>query len=186
MVYGDVQAETWHKVVQPFTCLLKSEGALAGRQPQCGITDAKSLYDALIKCHPASRQDRRTALELASIIDAMCRGGGLVRWTSHQRMVADMLTKADITKGNGALLHLLRSGTLHIDDEQNELKRREEHAGRSRSRAATRRLLSQEEAEENAEMVFHAFCVARKVSSYLGELLSKPTSRPLSGESDRC
>eukprot|EP00439_Symbiodinium_sp_Y106_P070056 s466_g12.t1 len=52
-------------------------GALAGRQPQRGITDAKSLYDALIKCHPASRQDRRTALELASIIDAMCRGGGL-------------------------------------------------------------------------------------------------------------
>ena len=31
---------------------------------------AKSLYDALIKCHPASRQDRRTVLELASIIDA--------------------------------------------------------------------------------------------------------------------
>ena len=184
MVYGDVQAETWHKVVQPFTCLLKSEGALAGRQPQCGITDAKSLYDALIKCHPASRQDRRTALELASIIDAMCRGGGLVRWTSHQRMVADMLTKADITKGNGALLHLLRSGTLHIDDEQNELKRREEHAGRSRSRAATRRLLSQEEAEENAEMAFYAFCVARKVSSYLGELLHKPTSQPIGSESD--
>ena len=172
MVFGDVQAETWHKIVQPFTCLLRSGGALAGRQPQCGITDAKSLYDALIKCHPASRQDRRNALELAAIIDSMNRGGGMVRWTPHQRMAADMLTKADITKGNGALLHLLRSGVLHIDEEQNELKRRESHDGRSRSRAATHRLLSSEEAAERADLFNHAFCVARKISTKFGELLS--------------
>ena len=91
-------------------CLLRSEGALAGRQPQCGITDAKSLYDALIKCHPASRQDRRNlrnALDLASFINAMSRGGGLVRWTSQQRKAADMFARADITKENSALLHLL-------------------------------------------------------------------------------
>ncbi|CAE7947537.1 TNXB [Symbiodinium sp. KB8] len=90
-----------------FMCLLRSEGALAGRQPQCGITDAKSLYDALIKCHPASRQDRRNlrnALDLASFINAMSRGGGLVRWTSQQRKAADMFARADITKENSALL----------------------------------------------------------------------------------
>ena len=176
MIHGDVQAETWHKVIQPFTCLLRSESALAGRQPQCGITDAKSLYDALIKCHPVSRQDRRNALELAAIVDAMCRGGGVVRWTSHQRTAADMLNKADITRGNGALLHLLRSGTLHIDDEASELKRREGHAGRSRTRAATLRLLSQEQAQEEAELSGYAFCMARKVSTDLVELLSEATS----------
>ena len=47
------------------------------RGPQAGITNAKSLYDALVKRHPVSRQDRRTALELASIVDAMSHSGVL-------------------------------------------------------------------------------------------------------------
>ena len=99
-----------------------------------------------------------------------------MRWTSHQRMAADMLTKTDITKGNGALLHLLRSGSLHIDDEKSELKRRESHDGRSRSRAAAHRLLSQEELKEEALMLGYAFCVERKIGMNYGELLSGATT----------
>ena len=177
LLFGDVTAETWRQVIQPFTCLLRNGSELAGRQNQCGITDAKSLYDALVKGHPASRQDRPNALELAAIIDALSKGGGVVRWTSHQRMVADMLTKADLGKGNGALLHLLRTGVLHIDDEANELKRRETSDGRARTRAATERLLEQEEA---SELSVFAFDTARKISLNLGKLLSYASTLPFS------
>ena len=134
--------EMWRDVIRPFTCLLRNGSEFGGRQEQCGVTDAKSLYNALIQSHPASRQDRRTALELAAIIDAMHRAKSLVRWTPHQRMIADILTKADIAEGNGALLHVLRTGHLRIDEKQNELMRRGEASGRSRTRAATERLLA--------------------------------------------
>ena len=53
LIYGDVTAETWRQVIQPFTCLLRYGSELAGQQQQCGVTDAKSLYDALVKGHPA-------------------------------------------------------------------------------------------------------------------------------------
>ena len=181
ITFGDVTPEAWRQVIRPFTCLLKSGSSLVGRQEQCGITDAKSLYDALVKAHPASRQDRRNALELAAIIDAMNKGGGVVRWTSHQRMVADMLTKADIGKGNGALLHLLRTGVLHIDDEASELKRRHGAEGKARTRAATERLLDREEAEERKELSLFALSAASKVSLVLGKLLNLPSTLPFSG-----
>ncbi|CAE7224945.1 RE2 [Symbiodinium sp. CCMP2592] len=184
IIFGDVTMESWRQVIQPFTCLLRNGSQLAGRQQQCGVTDAKSLYDALVKGHPASRQDRRNALELAAIIDAMEKGGGVVRWTSHQRMVADMLTKADIGKGNGALLHLLRTGVLHIDDEASELKRRETGDGRARTRAATERLLSKEEAAERSELSGFALWFASKVSIDLGKLLRFPSTLPNGGESE--
>ena len=182
ITHGDVTAESWRNVIKPFACLLRNGSAMAGRQQQCSITDAKSLYDALVKSHPASRQDRRNSLELAAIIDAMGKGGGVVRWTSHQRMVADMLTKADLSKGNGALLHLLRTGVLHIDDEASELRRRETSDGRARSKAATHKLLSQEEAEEQLGMNLYALTMARKVSINLGKLLSNPCTFPLGSD----
>ena len=170
MVHGDVNPEVWRNVIQPYACLLRNGSELAGRQEQCGITDAKSLYDALIKQHPASRQDRRTALELAAIIDSMVRAGSLVRWTSHQRMVADALTKADITKGNGALLYLLKTGILKIDDEKNELLRRGEAGGRLRSRAATSRLLESEADAELQTFLLVASQLATKVRREYGKL----------------
>ena len=163
MVFGDVNPELWRNIVQPFACLLRNGSEMAGRQDQCGVTDAKSLYDALVKQHPASRQDRRTALELAAIIDSMHRAGSLVRWTTHQRMIADTLTKADITKGNGALLHLLKTGVLKIDDEQKELRRRGEAGGRLRSRAATTRLLESEADTELRSFLNFASQLATKV-----------------------
>ena len=170
VVYGDVNPEMWRNVVQPFSCLLRSGSELAGRQEQCGITDAKSLYDALVKRHPASRQDRRTALELAAIIDSMARAGSLVRWTPHQRMIADLLTKADVTKGNGALLHMLKSGNLRIDEEKNELQRRHDGAARSRTRAATERLLQSEAEDEQSSFLLLFLRMASKVRKDYGEL----------------
>eukprot|EP00439_Symbiodinium_sp_Y106_P055487 s3427_g7.t1 len=52
-VTSTLASETLAQVIQPFTCLLRYGSELAGQQQQCGVTDAKSLYDALVKGHPA-------------------------------------------------------------------------------------------------------------------------------------
>ena len=111
LVFGDVQTQDWRRSLSPFMIFLPDECQLRARQEQCTVTDAKSLYDALYKLCPASRQDRRTALELAIIVDLISKTGSQVRWTPHPRMPVDNLTKADISKGNGALLHLLKQAS---------------------------------------------------------------------------
>jgi hypothetical protein len=59
------------------------------------------------------------------------------------------MTKADITKGNGALLHMLKHGHLRIDKEENELiRRRSDPAARSRTRQSSEKLLQNEEEQE--------------------------------------
>ena len=86
LVRGDVRTSNWRASVSPFMVVLPEECELISRQEQCSITDAKSLYDAIYKQCPASRQDRRTALELAVIVDVMQKTGSHIRWTPHQRM----------------------------------------------------------------------------------------------------
>ena len=147
--YGDVQTRDWRKSTSPFLVYLPQECELKSRQQECSVTDAKSLYDALYRQCPTSRQDRRTALELAVIIDLMQKAGSNIRWTPHQRMPVDCLTKADITKGNGALGHLLKTGVLRIDKEEHEMLRRQRDAGaRSRTRRASEKLLRLEDGDE--------------------------------------
>ena len=149
LVFNDVKVLDWRRSISPFVVLLPEECELVCRQQQCQITDAKSLYDALYKQSPSSRQDRRTALELAVIIDLMGKTGSQIRWTPHQRMPVDVMTKADITRGNGALLHMLKHGCLRIDKEEEELsRRRQDPAARSRTRQSSERLLRSEEDSE--------------------------------------
>ena len=157
---GDVNTGHWHKSLSPFVAMLPDRCALHDRQEQCCITDAKSLYDALYKQCPSSRQDRRNALELAVVVDVMKKTGAQIRWTPHQRMPVDMLTNADILGTNGALLHLLRSASLRIDKEDEELFRRQrEKSARLRSRRASDKLLEEEaEAEEFFQMLTFLVC----------------------------
>lgn len=92
------------------------------RQEQCQIIDAKSLYDAVIKQSPSSRQDRRTAVELAIIVESMRKSGSCLRWTPHPRMPADVLTKEALSKFNGALEEILRTSRLGLASENEELR----------------------------------------------------------------
>eukprot|EP00434_Breviolum_minutum_P029882 symbB.v1.2.026423.t1/scaffold2638.1/size74318/2 len=149
LMFHDVEVRSWSRSLQPFIAMVPDKWTLRGRQEQGSVTDAKSLYDAVYKNCPTSRQDRRNALELAVVIDVVEKTGSQIRWTPHQRMPVDMLTKADVTTSNGALLHLIRGGCLKIDKEDEEMMRRQRSkAARSRSRRATNELL-EEEAEEN-------------------------------------
>ena len=57
-------------------------------------------------------------------------------------MIADALTKDDLAKTNGAFQELLKSSTLRIADEKEELKERKLHPDRRRrSQAASLRTI---------------------------------------------
>ena len=79
--------------------------------------------------------------------------------TTSENAGVDVLTKSDITKGNGALLHLLKHACLRIDKEENELLKRQRDANaRSRSRSSSNRpLKSEEEVEE------YFFCILQNI-----------------------
>jgi hypothetical protein len=84
-------------------------------------------------------------LELAVIVDSVQKAGSEIRWTPHQRMPVDMLTKVDFSKTNGTLLHLLKTGQLRIDKEDAEMMRRKrDESARSRTRRSSEKLLAEE------------------------------------------
>ena len=142
VVHGDVSRCNWSDSLLPYVAVLKEDCQLRSKLQdsleQCAITDAKSLFDSLKKENPSSRQDRRTAIEIAIIIEAMRSSRSVLRWTPHPRMVADSLTKDDITKGNGALEDLFKTSTLALWDEFDELARRKsDPKSRNRSKRAS-------------------------------------------------
>ena len=59
--------------------------------------------DTMMKEGNAGARDRRTAIDLAIICEALEEARGRVRWIPHGRMPVDTLTKDDVTKGNAAL-----------------------------------------------------------------------------------
>ena len=110
------------------------------------VTDAKSLFDCILKEHPAGRQDRKSALELAIIVRDLQQTRSMVRWVPHQKMIVDGLTKEDPFRGNGALEHFLRTGVLSFVDMDTELaKRKASPEARSRSVKASLNRLHHED-----------------------------------------
>ena len=147
VVFGDVSRSNWRDSISPFLAVLKKDCSLDQRQSQCQITDAKSLYDAVVKQSPASRQDRRTAVEMSIIVETMREAQGVLRWSPHPKMPADVLTKDDLSKSNGALESVLKSSHLGLWNEEEELKlRREDPSSKGRSKAASEKLRLKAEA----------------------------------------
>ena len=103
--------------------------------PQAHLVDAKSVFDTVFKEAPGSRQDRRSAIELAIVVQAMEAAGGKIKWVPHAKMPADAMTHEDIAKANYALLDLLKTGTLSLVDEGAEMEARSSQPSR-KSRAA--------------------------------------------------
>eukprot|EP00959_Pyramimonas_sp_CCMP1952_P326053 6824927-Pyramimonas_sp.AAC.1 len=66
----------------------------------------------MLKEGNAGARDRRTAIDLAIISEALERAQGRVRWVPHGRMPVDALTKDDVSKCNAALFDLMVSGRL--------------------------------------------------------------------------
>ena len=71
IVFGDVSRANWQDSLSPFLAVLKEDCVLNEHMSQCNLTDAKSLFDSILRNNPTSRQDRRTSVEIAIIIEAM-------------------------------------------------------------------------------------------------------------------
>ena len=150
-VHHDVELREWRNCLSPHMLVMKGDVKLPQRQKQCSVTDAKSLYDCILKEHPQGKQDRRSSLELAIIVRDLQETRSMVRWVPHQKMAVDALTKSDPMKSNGALDQFLRSGMLSLVDVQEELEyRAQDPKHKSRSHAASVSRLSREYENQGA------------------------------------
>ncbi len=160
-VFHDVELKEWRNSLSPHMVIMRSSIHQPHRQAQCSVTDAKSLYDCLLRGNPSGKQDRKSALELAIILKDLQDTRSMIRWVPHQKMLVDCMTKESIEKSNGAMTQFLKSGWLSLVDVQQELHNRKHDASfKDRSlKASTNRLL-----REYADQM-QAFC-----SRHFGQL----------------
>jgi len=151
-VYGDVLVPEWASRLMPFTAVLRDDCKLGEVSTELSVVDAKSVYDVLSKNSAGSKADRRTAVEMAIVRESLSAVGSQLRWVPHGRMTADSMTKCDPTRGNMALLDLMKRSTMTLIDEEGHMNERSLNlALKSRTRAASlRELLKDTEEEEEA------------------------------------
>ena len=121
-------------------CKAKSRACKLSTQNQ--FLDAKPIFATLRKLTAGSQADRRTAIELALIQEVFQKHDSEIRWIPHPKMPSDCMTKADVSKSNDALSHLLRNGTVCLVDEGTEMVRRKEGTReKDKSKTASKRAL---------------------------------------------
>ena len=90
------------------------------------IIDAKSVYDSVIRNGSSLKQDRRTAIDLAMARETLQHVQATIRWCPHTKLLADALTKAEVSKGNDAMTSALRLGTYRLAPETEEMQLRKQ------------------------------------------------------------
>ena len=85
--------------------------------PITGVTDCKSLFDALnTPTSPGKIEDKRVAIDLAIVRQSMSRCGLQVRWCPTQLMIADGLTKNQADPAD-LMRALLANGVYQLSNE---------------------------------------------------------------------
>ena len=123
-IHHDVALKDWRASLCPHLVVARESITAPNKAAQCLVTDAKSLFDCILKENPSGRQDRKSALELAIILRDLQDTRSQIKWVPHQLMLVDVLTKDDPSRGNGALEHFLKTGLLSFVNPQQELERR--------------------------------------------------------------
>ena len=73
---------------------LREASSFLGKVPIIGMTDCKSLYDAVHSpSSPSKVEDKRVAIDLTIVKQSVERTGMSVRWVPTELMLADALTK---------------------------------------------------------------------------------------------
>ena len=148
ILYRDViyHVDSWMHSTGPIHSQLRDDSTfLKGRQLQAHVVDAKSIFDTVLQEAPGSRQDRRTAVDLAIITEALAAVKGTVKRMPHAKMMTDSLTKEDVQHRNHALFDLLWTGSFSLLDETEELAARSTHKkNKFRTAAASRQRLEME------------------------------------------
>ena len=101
------------------------------------IIDAKSVYDSVIRNGSSLKQDRRTAIDLAMARETLQHVQATIRWCPHTKMLADSLTKAEVSKGNDAMTSALKLGTYRLAPETEEMQLRKEDPQRKQRDRST-------------------------------------------------
>lgn len=85
----------WQLIWRPALPVNDTAACKMQRQPSL-ITDAKGLYDLLLKpeLQPASGADKRTSIEVLVTQDKLSCSGAKVQWVSSELQFADGMTKA--------------------------------------------------------------------------------------------
>ena len=120
VVFNDVRCDDWRASVGSVLACLRQDCEFSHVPATVAVVDGKSVFDVLSRQTAGSRQDRRTSIDLAIIRDSLGRRGGHIRWVPHSHMPSDTMTNADIGRGNAALSHLLRHGTLRLREEDSQ------------------------------------------------------------------
>ncbi|CAE7347138.1 RE1, partial [Symbiodinium microadriaticum] len=116
---------------------LRESASMLGKVPIIGITDCKSLYDAVHSpSSPSKVDDKRVAIDLAIIKQCVERTNLSVRWCPTELMLADALTK-DQADPADLLRAALSGGCYQLSSEASVL------AQKKRVREARQRLWQQ-------------------------------------------
>ena len=67
-----------------------------------------------------------------------------IRWCPHTKMIADALTKAEVSKGNDAMTSVLRHGTYRLAPETQEMQLRKHDPHRKQKDRSTSATLMRE------------------------------------------
>ena len=84
------------------------------------ITDAKALYDSIARSESAGGglKDRRSAIEVMALRQEMAKTGTELRWVHSEAMIADGLTKDQVSAGgrvaSGTTLDFARQASWRI------------------------------------------------------------------------
>ncbi|CAK8995356.1 Uncharacterized protein SCF082_LOCUS4325, partial [Durusdinium trenchii] len=160
----DVQLSSWRNSLSPHMVVMRGHCTLGGRQQQCSVTDAKSLFDCLLRENPSGKQDRKSSLELAIILRDLQDTRSMVRWVPHQKMLVDCMTKLDPMKANDAMTQFLRSGWLSLVDISEELdKRKDDPTYKRRSHLASKKRLLNEYEGQMSQFLSHLILLANKI-----------------------
>lgn len=125
---------------QSGTTGVKMFGSIAG---STGVTDCKSLYDHLQSLSSAAKcDDKRIAIDLSIIKQAMSRTNLSVRWCPTELQLADGLTK-DQQDPADLLRAALSIGEYQLNQEASILSLKKEHREQRQNR---RKMLQEQEA----------------------------------------
>ena len=126
IIYNDVNVRNWTASLGCFIPIALESGELNNFSEVLNVIDAKSVYDTVIRNGSSLKQDRRTAIDLAMARETLQHVQSIIRWCPHTKMIADALTKAEVSKGNDAMASVLKHGTYRLAPETEELQMRKD------------------------------------------------------------
>ena len=109
-----------------FIPIALESGELKNYSEALNVIDAKSVCDSVIRNGSSLKQDRRIAIDLAMARETLQHVQATIRWCPHIKMIADSLTKAEVSKGNDAMASVLKNVTYRLAPETEELQLRKD------------------------------------------------------------